>query len=129
MWKPELLLLDDPLANLDCSRSRWSSRSPAPDGFAAVSDGSLDQFTACYEVEEVSDKLLLLSKGGVRYFGPVSGIGATRSANVYELTGDIELEDLRRALSGRDYHSLYYNGVAYVLTTSTSVAPQDVYAA
>ena len=127
VWKPKLLLLDEPLANLD-----FIAQQVVLKDLRHLTDSLrypmavLISSQHVHEVEEVSDKLLLLSKGGVRYFGPVSGIGATRSANVYELTGDIELEDLRRALSGRDYHSLYYNGVAYVLTTSTSVAPQDV---
>jgi ABC-2 type transport system ATP-binding protein len=79
-----------------------------------------------HEVEEVSDKLLLLSAGEMKYFGAADTIGAERRVNRFEIAGHVELGDLQAAFTGPDYYSVYYSGVAFVLTTSTEVTAQIV---
>ena len=127
VWKPKLLVLDEPLANLDFIAQQvvlndlrhlaGSLRYPLA---VLVSSQHL------HEIEEVSDKLVLMSAGHMKYFGPVDTLGAERRVNRFELAGDIELDDLRAALAGLTYQSLYYNGVAFVLTTATDVTPHVV---
>jgi ABC-2 type transport system ATP-binding protein len=127
VWKPKLLVLDEPLANLD-----FVAQQVVLKDLRHLSDSLryplavLISSQHVHEVEEVSDKLLLLKKGAVNYFGPVQGIGASRTVNVFEITGDVELDDLQRVLNTRGYHSVYYNGVAYVLTTAMTVTPEAV---
>jgi ABC-type multidrug transport system ATPase subunit len=127
VWKPKLLILDEPLANLDFIAQQVvlkdlrhladSLRYPLA---VLVSSQHLE------EIEEVSDKLLVLHRGSVTYFGPVETLGWDRRHNRYEISGLLELSDLEQALSGLDYQSLFYNGVAFVLTTSTAIAAHDV---
>jgi ABC-2 type transport system ATP-binding protein len=127
VWKPKLLVLDEPLANLDIFTQQIilkdlrhltdSLRYPLA---VLISSQHL------HEIEEVSDKLLLLSKGTVRYFGTVDGVGVSRTVNRFELGGSIELPELEAAFKGLDCHSLSYTGVAYVLTTSTTVTSEVV---
>ena len=127
VWKPKLLVLDEPLANLDFVTQQIvlkdlrhltdSLRYPLA---LIVSSQHV------HEIEEISDKLLVLSGGAVKYFGAVDAIGAERLVNRFELGGRTELSDLEAAFSGADYLSVYYSGVAFVLTTSTKITPDAV---
>jgi ABC-2 type transport system ATP-binding protein len=127
VWKPRLLVLDEPLANLD-----FVSQQVVLDDLRHLADSLryplsiLMSSQHVHEVEEVSDKLLLLGNGHLKYFGPTDAIGAERRTNRFELTGPIELQDLQAALTGPDYHSIQYSGVAFVVTTSTAVTPETV---
>ena len=127
VWKPKLLLLDEPLANLDFITQQIvlndlrhltdSLRYPLA---VLVSSQHL------HEIEEVSDTLLMLSAGEMKYFGPTEAVGSERRVNRFEIGGDFELTDLRDVLDHPDYRSAYYSGVAFVMTTSTRVTAQDV---
>ena len=79
-----------------------------------------------HEIEAVSDKLLLLVDGRVRFFGDVSNVGADRRVNRFELDGPFEIDTLRRIFNRPEAQSVYYTGVAFVLTTSRSVTTPDV---
>ena len=79
-----------------------------------------------HEIEEISDKLLVLNNGKAEFFGPTTALGDERTVNRFEVAGDVELKDLRVALTGLEYDSMYYTGVAFVLTTSTSVTSEVV---
>ena len=79
-----------------------------------------------HEIEEVSDKLLLLTAGEMKFFGSVDDIGSKRRVNRFELSGDFEMAGLEQALADTPYHSIYYSGVSFVLTTSTAVMAPEV---
>jgi len=128
VWKPKLLVLDEPLANLD-----FVAQQVVLNDLRHLADSLryplavLVSSQHLHEIEEVSDKLLVLSSGRMRYFGPVQDIGEHRDVNRFELAGNIEIHDLQAAFSGSEYHSIYYSGIAFVLTTSISVTPQTVF--
>jgi ABC-2 type transport system ATP-binding protein len=128
VWKPTLLILDEPLANLDFLTLQIvlkdlrhltdSLRYPL---------GSLVSSQHVHEIEEVSDKLLLLTKGTVTFFGAVDEIGSERQANTFEIAGhNVDLGDLQEVLKGPNYYSIYYSGVAFVVTTSTTVTAEQL---
>ena len=127
VWKPKLLVLDEPLANLDFLTLQLvlkdlrnltdSLRFPL---------GVLVSSQHLHEIEEVSDKLLLLDAGRARFFGAVAAIGSDRVVNRFELAGDFEIQDLQAVLSGPGYHSIYYSGVAFVVTAATELSAHDV---
>lgn len=127
VWKPKLLVLDEPLANLDFVAQQVvlndlrnltnSLRYPLA---VLVSSQHL------HEIEEVSDKLLILAEGAPRFFGSVETVGAERRVNRFELAGDFEMPALEQALGTTPYHSVYYSGISFVLTTPTSVGGPDV---
>jgi ABC-2 type transport system ATP-binding protein len=122
VWKPKLLVLDEPLANLDVLAQQvvLSDLRHLADSLRYPL-GILVSSQHVHEVEEVSDKLLMLGEGKAKYWGPVGEIGDARRANSFELTGNIELADLEAVFKGPEYHSIYYNGVAFVVTTDRSV--------
>jgi ABC-2 type transport system ATP-binding protein len=84
VWKPAVLLLDEPLANLDINAQQivltdirdlsTSLRYPMA---VLLSSQHL------HEVEAVSTNLLFLGKGTVKYYGPVSDIGLSRHVNTF----------------------------------------------
>lgn len=127
VWKPKLLILDEPLANLDVFTQQIvlndlrhltdSLRYPLA---ILVSSQHL------HEIEEVSDNLLLLVDGNVKYVGAVGGMGATRRENRFELAGNTDLQELEVALTGPEIKSIYYSGVAFVVTTATTMTPQSL---
>lgn len=125
--KPKLLVLDEPLANLD-----FMTQQVVLNDLRHLTDSLryplavLVSSQHIHEIEEVSDKLLLLESGQLRFFGPVGAVGADRRVNRYEISGNVELADLEDAFSEREYRSVYYTGVAYVLTTDTAVTSKDV---
>ena len=127
VWKPKLLILDEPLANLDFLTQQIvlndlrhltdSIRYPLA---VMVSSQHL------HEIEAVSDNLLLLTNGRVRFFGDVGDIGSDRDVNRYEIDGSVELDVLRQVFKGVEYLSVYYTGVAFVLTTEKTVTMTEV---
>ena len=127
VWKPKLLILDEPLANLDfltqqvvLSDIRHLTDSMRYPLAVMVSSQHL------HEIEAVSDKLLVLTKGEMRFFGATEDIGADRTVNRFEINGPFDAVMLRSAFSAKPYLSMYYNGVAFVLTTTLDVSAADV---
>jgi ABC-type multidrug transport system ATPase subunit len=128
VWRPRLLILDEPLANLDpfvqqivLSDLRHLADSLRFPLAVLVSSQDLEA------IEEVSDKLLILTKGQMTFFGPIEDIGRDRRVNRFEMSGrHLGLIDLEELFADIDYRSLNYNGLAFVLTTSRDVTPEMV---
>ena len=124
VWKPKLLVLDEPLANLDFTGQQVvlkdlrnltnSIRYPLA---VLISSQHL------HEIEEVSDDILFLRRGEVAYSGPTAGIGRDRTRNTFELGGGFDLETLQRILDGPEYLNVYHSGVSYVVKTTIDVPP------
>jgi ABC-2 type transport system ATP-binding protein len=84
--RPHLLVLDEPLANLDINTRalflqdlRYLATSIRYPMAVILSSQQLQ------EVEAVSDNIIFLRAGEAIYNGPVKGLGADRSENVFEL--------------------------------------------
>jgi ABC-2 type transport system ATP-binding protein len=128
VWKPALLVLDEPLANLD-----FIAQQVVLKDLRHLADSlryPLSVFVSSqhvHEIEEVSDKLLVLQAGEMKYFGGAETIGEDRHSNRFELAGDVHLRDLQSVFSGSEYRSVYYSGVSFVLTTSVNVTPETVF--
>ena len=128
VWKPRLLVLDEPLANLD-----FIAQQTVLDDLRHLTESLryplavLISSQHIHEIEEVSDKLLVLADGDMRFFGGIAEIGAERTFNRFELAGHgITLSDLESVFSGSDYYSVSYTGVAFVLTGSRRVTTETV---
>jgi ABC-type multidrug transport system ATPase subunit len=123
VWKPKLLVLDEPLANLDFTGQQIvlkdlrnltnALRYPLA---VLISSQHL------HEIEEISDDILFLRRGAVAYSGPTAGIGRDRARNTFELGGSFDLETLQRILEGPKYLNVYHSGVSYVIKTTLDVS-------
>jgi len=118
VWKPKLLVLDEPLGNLDFKAQQVilqdlrdlanSLRYPMA---VLISSQHL------HELEAVADNILFLRQGEVTYNGPITELCEARQYNTFELDCSLDLHVLRERLQGFPYHRLYHNGLSYVITT------------
>lgn len=123
--KPRILLLDEPLANLDYITQQVvlrdirdlasSYRHPIA---VLISSQHL------HEIEAVADNILFLKRGDVVYCGPASAIGKDRDSNTFELGVSCDIERLRGVLQGPSYRKIEDNGVSYVVRTSLEVTAE-----
>lgn len=100
VWQPRLLILDEPLANLDIKTQslflkdlRDISLDPGHPMAIAVSSQHL------YRIEHVADHLLFIQQGKVVYNGPANQVGAARAHNSFELSVDAPVEQVRLMLA------------------------------
>jgi ABC-2 type transport system ATP-binding protein len=123
VWKPRLVILDEPLANLDpftqqivLSDLRHMADSVQFPLAVLVSSQHI------HEIEAVSDNMLLLVGGNMKFFGPTEEVGHERQVNRFEMSGrGVQQGDLKDLFVDIPYHSLHYSGVAFVLTTPRAV--------
>lgn len=91
--KPRLLVLDEPLGNLDVNaQERFLGDlrryvGEPENGIAVIFSSQL-----LHEIENVSDKIVLLRKGVLKYHGAVEQIGAQREVNSFEIQCSLPIE-------------------------------------
>lgn len=116
--KPELLLLDEPLANLDVLAQqiiledlRYLAQSASRPMAVILSSQQL------YEVEKVSQLVIFLKQGKARlqdYTNTVAPNGNTTEL-IIELEADCSREELQRIFTGLPLQQLSYNGGSFIL--------------
>ncbi len=122
VWKPKLLIIDEPLANLDIKtqlivlkdlRNMASSfRYPMA---ILLSSQHL------HEIESVSDKILFLKQGEVSFYGALDQLGAARQYNTFEFNTDLNTKTLKQRLANLPYQKLYHTGISHVITTDLNI--------
>jgi len=95
MWRPKLILLDEPLANLDINAQQLflqdlkffvkSNRHPLS---IILSSQQL------HEVESVSDNIIFIKQGKTIYSGEQKNFAQDRTHNIFEASGNFKREDL-----------------------------------
>lgn len=125
--RPKLLVLDEPLANLDVlAQSRLLqdlidlARSPRYPQAILMSSQHI------HELEAVASSIIFLREGEVVFNGPIDAIGDARRYNTYELDISISLEELAALFSSLRCDPPYSNGVSYVLKTPLDVDAKAV---
>jgi len=92
---PELLVLDEPIANLDINAQAkflGDLRDIVSDTERKVSVILSSQ--QLHEIENVSDSIVFLKKGKMIYGGEISKIGEDRTENEFEMQGEFTLNQL-----------------------------------
>lgn len=118
IWRPSILVLDEPLANLDFRSQltvlkdiRDMARSYRHPMAVIMSSQHL------HEVEIIADKILFLDKGRDKYYGRTRDIGSSRTTNKYEILCDLTINELRHILSHDKIQQIYDTGLHYIITT------------
>ncbi|MFL0801349.1 MAG: ABC transporter ATP-binding protein [Agarilytica sp.] len=122
IWKPKLLILDEPLANLDINTLEiflQDLRHIASSYKDPISVLITSQHL--YEVEGISDKLLYLSKGCVDYNGRTKDQGVDRTQNSFELGCDEDINTLRVLLTKHGITDLSVHGRNFFIRTDLSI--------
>jgi ABC-2 type transport system ATP-binding protein len=101
MWRPKLLILDEPLANLDIksqllflSDLRNLTNSISHSMSVIISSQNL------YEIEKIADQIVFLRDGRPAYNGAINTVGADNKFRCYEIDTSANVLELQRALFG-----------------------------
>lgn len=122
VWRPKLLVLDEPIANLDLQAQQLflqdlrhlaeSSKYPLS---IILSSQQL------HEIESISDNIVFLKNGKPAFSGRVDEFGQDRNENVFEIGGDLTRIELLQALSNVGDIRIEKNGLVFNVFTPTSV--------
>jgi ABC-2 type transport system ATP-binding protein len=100
---PDLLVLDEPIANLDINAQEKflaDLREIVSNENRKVSVILSSQ--QLHEIENVSDAIIFLKKGDLVYEGEISKIGENRKENQFEIQGDFSPEELIQLISSAE---------------------------
>lgn len=127
--KPRVLILDEPLANLDYNAQnklladlRDISNSLQYPVSVVISSQQLD------EIESIADNMVYLSKGNVLYAGPAASVGSHRKENCYEIRTPLSRTELADRLKQLPQFRLEFTGITYLLTTAPDHNFDDILA-
>ncbi len=126
--KPKLLVIDEPLANLDVNAQitflddlRHFAQSPRHPMAVILSSQHL------HEVERIADNILFLQQGNPIYNGSVEDFGVTRAENIYEIACETPYDLLTTAVTNHDNQwQLEKNGYNYTIRTPAVISRNDV---
>ncbi|HYO65910.1 MAG TPA: ATP-binding cassette domain-containing protein [Archangium sp.] len=127
VWRPKLLILDEPLAPLDIEAQQlflqdiWAlARSLTSPLGVIISSQHLD------EIEAYSDRLLVLSKGTPSYYGPTQALGAERRVNSFEFTCSANREQILELLAAFPVENLEQVGPRFLIHVPRTVTGNDL---
>jgi ABC-2 type transport system ATP-binding protein len=126
VWKPKLLLLDEPLAHLDINAQAiflkdledLSKDSENPFGVIITSQH-------LYEVESISKNVIFLRKGKTIYNGPINEFEKERTCNSFELSSTLSSEELIKILSGLGFEKIENKGNTIIVHIGISVSSRE----
>lgn len=128
--QPELMLLDEPLSNLDIISQQtilqdlkhMSTSITQPFGIVLSSQ-------QLYEVEKISDLVVFLRHGVAKYQGKVNTSNAETESSqlIFELETETDRDTLFNAFNGIGLESIQYNGGVYVLHFKSETQSNQIY--
>jgi len=124
--RPRLLVLDEPLANLDLKAQAallWDIRNLAKSAHNSMA--VLISSQVLNPLEAISDNVIFLRNGRVLYEGPTGGIGSERTSNLYECDATLSLSILLDRI-GKYVQDVKHNGVYYIIRTPLTISYSDM---
>ncbi len=121
MWRPKLILLDEPLANLDINAQHlflqdlkfFVKSSKFPLSLILTSQ-------QLHEVESVSDNIIFIRQGHTIYNGNQKSFATERSTNTFELSGNFTREQLQLIFTKYEL-KIEDSGTSTVVTLPTEI--------
>ena len=128
IWDPAILILDEPLANLDMQAQELmlhdlrnladSMRNPVS---IILSSQQL------HEVEAVSDQIIFLKNGRAVFNGELSEFAKTESLHTFEINGRFEYQQLQAVFSEWEGLKIEQSVSAFILTCPEKYTRQDLF--
>ncbi|HRH10820.1 MAG TPA: ABC transporter ATP-binding protein [Bacteroidia bacterium] len=125
LWKPKLLILDEPLSNLDINAQqlflqdlRFFTFSEAHPMSILLSSQNL------HEIEKVADNIIFIRQGKTIYNGPQKQFANERVQNSFEISGEFDLEKLSDCFKKYNDITVDNAGTSFIINTSTD---KDLY--
>lgn len=127
VWKPKLIVLDEPLANLDINTQMrvlkdlkdLSLSIPNPISIILSSQN-------IEEVEAVANNMIVLRNGNAEFNGPIHMIGERRKTNLFEFKSELDPATIAERLKMFE-HTLDYNGFYYYISVPLSVSEVEFF--
>jgi ABC-2 type transport system ATP-binding protein len=126
MWRPKLLILDEPLANLDINAQqlllqdlKYIAKSIRHPLSIILSSQNL------HEVESVSDNIIFIKRGQTIFSGAQKSFGLERQVNNFELGGNFSREDLVKALSAVPGIKIEDSGTVFMITSPVELSSEE----
>ena len=126
MWRPKLLILDEPLANLDINAQQLllqdlkyiakSFRHPL---------GIILSSQNLHEVESVSDNIIFIKRGQTLYSGAQKQFGTERQVNNFEINGNFTREQLVQALSAIPAVKVEDSGTIFMISAPVELSAEE----
>jgi ABC-2 type transport system ATP-binding protein len=124
MWRPKLLLLDEPLANLDINAQQLFlkdlqlfTKSLSHPLSVVLSSQQL------HEVESISDNIIFIRQGQTIYNGSQQAFANEREYNTFEISGNLNKEIISNALYSNSCKIDVFGNV-HVITVNKSVTKE-----
>ena len=129
VWNPTLLILDEPLANLDINTQmmflqdlRYLASSTANPKSIIISSQNL------HSVEDIAENIIFIQDGTALYNGRMKAFGQDRKENSFEFACSLSKEQLADILEEIPSNHFEEVGYYFSLDTPTSVSANDVLA-
>ncbi|MDP1799884.1 MAG: ABC transporter ATP-binding protein [Bacteroidota bacterium] len=127
LWRPHLLILDEPLANLDINAQqlflqdlRFFAQSQSNPLSIILSSQQL------HEIERIADNIIFIRQGKTIYNGKQIDFGIDRAVNNYEVAGNFTLQQLQNCLQESNGYKIEDAGTAFIISCSIDVKWFDV---
>ncbi len=127
VWKPKLLVIDEPLANLDVRSQRIvlnDLKDLAKSAKHPISIIISSQHL--HEIESIADNLVFLQQGQMKFSGEKEAIGSDRQNNFFELSCKLDKQALEGLLTGLPVTEIEHNGLSYVITGTKALEGQKI---
>ncbi len=124
--KPRLLVLDEPIANLDIkAQEKFLNdlrRVVSNEQFNTAVILSSQQL---HEVESFSDNVVFIKDGAIEYSGKVKDVGADRQENTFEMAGSFTIDEIKMLL-GEQLLSVASSGQNVVLSVGVGLTSEMI---
>lgn len=120
LWKPKLLLLDEPLANLDINAQQlflqdlgFFSRSAAHPMTIILTSQNL------HEIERIATNIIFIRQGETIYNGQQREFANNRQKNTFEISGNFDQDLLTSCFSAHPEYTIENAGTSFIISTGT----------
>ncbi len=127
LWRPHLLILDEPLANLDINAQqlflqdlKFFAQSQSNPISIILSSQQL------HEIERIADNIIFIRQGKTIYNGKQINFGINRAVNNYEVAGNFTLQQLQNCLTETNGYKIEDAGTAFIISCGIDVKWFDV---
>ena len=127
VWKPKLLVIDEPLANLDINAQLVIINDLRDLANSLINPVSIIVSSQhLFEIEGIADKIMFLKDGGQFYYGKREDLGKNRTANTFELICPVQLKDIEAVLKDLDILRIEFTGQQFIIKTALNVSYFDL---
>jgi ABC-2 type transport system ATP-binding protein len=126
VWKPKMIVLDEPLANLDIN-TQVRVLNDLHDLAKSIKNpiGVILSSQNIEEVEAVSDNMIVMKGGEIKYNWSIDSIGEHRKENQFEFKCDHAIDRLKELFQPIGQYVLYHNGFTFYITVPKTYTAEE----